>query len=81
MFAQLTRLGQAAIDQDGAEAIVVGSTTMHQAGDHLASSLPVPVLNPGRVALRTIEAMLELGLTQSPVASPAPISPNDGIFS
>ena len=77
MFAQLTRLGQAAIDEDRAEAIVVGSTTMHQAGDHLAASLPAPVLNPGRVALRTIEALLEMGLVQSRAVSPLPDEPND----
>jgi allantoin racemase len=80
MFERLVRLGQEAIDEDGAEAVVVGSTTMHQAGDHLAASLPAPVLNPGRVALRTIEAVLEMGLVQSRVAAPAPTEPNDGIF-
>jgi allantoin racemase len=80
MFARLTELGQAAIDEDGPEAIVVLSTTRHQAGEHLAASLPAPVLNPGPVVLRTLEVLLEMGLIQSRAASPVPTSPNDGIF-
>jgi allantoin racemase len=80
MFRTLTEMGAAAIEQDGAEVIIVGSTTMHQAGDHLAEALPAPVLNPGRVALRSIEAMLEMGLKQSRVAAPSPGETNDEVF-
>lgn len=80
MFRTLTEMGEAAIAQDGAEVIIVGSTTMHQAGDHLAEALPTPVLNPGRVALRSIEAMLEMGLKQSRVAAPSPGGTNDEVF-
>lgn len=80
MYQTLTEMGTDAVEQDGAEVIVLGSTTMHQAGDHLAAALPAPVLNPGRVTLRSIEAMLEMGLTQSRVAAPSPGRTNDEVF-
>jgi allantoin racemase len=79
MFARLEGLAREAIDRDGAEAIVIGSTTMHQAAEHLTRALPVPVLNPGRVALASIEAILDLGVQQSRLISPMPATPS-GIF-
>ena len=48
MFQTLTAEAQKAIDEDGADVILLGSTTMHQAGDYMAEHLPVPVINPAR---------------------------------
>ena len=45
--------------------IVLGSTTMHQAHAHLASNLPVPVINPGPTSYKFIEALIDLHLTHS----------------
>ena len=42
MFEKLTAEAQKAIDEDGADVILLGSTTMHQAGDYMAAHLPVP---------------------------------------
>jgi len=58
--------------EDGAEAICLGSTTMHQSHAWLAERLPVPLINPGPLTYKLAEAALSLGLTQSRVGYPKP---------
>ena len=58
--------------EDGADVIVLGSTTMHQSAAYLASVLPVPVINPGVVAWKTAEMLVTLGLSHSKMAFPSP---------
>ena len=72
IFAKLEAEARAAIDEDDADVIVLGSTTMHQSAAYLASVLPVPVINPGVVAWKTAEMLVSLGLTHSKKAFPAP---------
>lgn len=72
VFGKLEAAGRAAIDEDGADVIVLGSTTMHQSHRYLADHLPVPVINPGLVAYKLCEMLLELGLTHSKHAWPDP---------
>jgi allantoin racemase len=67
MFQKLTDEAQKAIDEDGAGVILLGSTTMHQAGDYMAAHLPAPVINPGPVAIKLAETIVQLGLTHSKV--------------
>ncbi len=61
------------IEDDGADVICLGSTTMHQAHEYLQERLPVPVLNPGPLSYLTAETTLALGLTQSRKAYPRPL--------
>ena len=72
MFAKLTAEAQKAIDEDRADVILLGSTTMHQAGDYMSKHLPCPVINPGPVAIKMAEALVALGLKHSKVAFPDP---------
>jgi len=72
IFAKLEAEAMAAIEEDGADVIVLGSTTMHQSAGHLASILPIPVINPGVVAWKQAETQVALGLTHSKRAFPAP---------
>ncbi len=72
IFDKLRAEALLAIEEDGADVIVLGSTTMHQSAGYLASVLPVPVINPGVVAWKTAEMLVELGLTHSKKAFPAP---------
>ena len=65
VFSALLKEGEAAIKDDGADVLILGSTTMHQSHDYLQTHLPVPVLNPGLVALKLCEILLELGLSHS----------------
>jgi allantoin racemase len=66
-----------AIREDGADVIVLGSTTMHQSHAYLEEVLPVPVINPGQICYKLCEVFLELGLAHSKTAFPAPEMPND----
>ena len=72
IFAKLKTEAEAAIAEDGADVIVLGSTTMHQSANYLASVLPIPVINPGQVAYKQLELLITLGLTHSKKAFPAP---------
>jgi allantoin racemase len=80
MFEKLTAEAQKAIDEDGADVILLGSTTMHQAGDYMSAHLPAPVVNPGPVAIKLTESIVQLGLSHSKVAYPSPSSIIDDRF-
>ncbi len=80
MFQKLTAEAMRAIDEDGADVIVIGSTTMHQAAGYLAEHLPCPVINPGPTAVKIAEAIVTLGLTHSKLAFPTPGTLQDEKF-
>ncbi|MDE2410723.1 MAG: hydrogenase expression protein HupH [Sphingomonadales bacterium] len=69
------------IDEDGADAIVLGSTTMHQSHRFLSEHLEVPVLNPGLVAFKQCEMLLDLGLSHSKRTYRTPENPADAVLS
>mgnify|MGYP003343746905 CR=1 FL=1 len=69
-----------AIDEDGADVLILGSTTMHQSHAYLAERLDVPVINPGLVGFKTCEMLLELALTHSKLTYWPPEQGADGIF-
>jgi len=60
------------IEIDGADVILLGSTTMHEAHSYLAKNVPVPVLNGGPLSYQIAETMTALGLTHSRRAYPQP---------
>ncbi|MBE2278501.1 MAG: hydrogenase expression protein HupH [Rhodobacteraceae bacterium] len=80
VFPRLLAAARAAVEEDGAEVILLGSTTMHQAHDYLAERLPVPVIDPGPLCYRTALTLLSLGLSHAPAAYPAPLAPLPGMF-
>jgi Asp/Glu/hydantoin racemase len=80
MFQKLTAEAQKAIDEDGADVILLGSTTMHQAGDYMAAHLQAPVVNPGPVGIKVAEMLVQLGLSHSKVAFPSPSTIIDDRF-
>lgn len=77
VFGKLEEQARLAMDEDGADVVVLGSTTMHQSHKYLAEKLPIPVVNPGQVAFKICAMMLELGLTHSKKAFPSPEKPKD----
>lgn len=81
VFASLEAQCRKAIDEDGADAIILGSTTMHQSHRYLSERLEVPVLNPGLVAFKQCEMLLDLGLSHSKRTYHAPENPADGVLS
>jgi allantoin racemase len=72
VFDKLEEAGRLAIEEDNASVIVLGSTTMHQSHAYLQEHLPVPVINPGVVAYKLCEMLLQLELTHSKKAYPDP---------
>jgi allantoin racemase len=80
MFEKLTEEARKAIAEDGAGVILLGSTTMHQAGDYMARHLPCPVINPGPVGIKLVETLLQLGLSHSKVDFPSPDTIQDEKF-
>jgi allantoin racemase len=77
IFDKLKAEAEAAMEEDGADVIVLGSTTMHQSASWLSANLPIPVINPGLVAYKQAELLVQLGLTHSKKAFPAPGVLND----
>jgi Asp/Glu/hydantoin racemase len=75
VFPLLEAAAMKAIEIDGADVIILGSTTMHQAHAHLQARLPVPVINPGPLSYKIAESMLALGHTHSRSAYPRPMHP------
>jgi len=80
VFAKLEAAALKAMEEDGADVIVLGSTTMHQSHAYLSERLPIPVINPGQVSYKLCELMLSLGLSHSRKAYPAPENPNDAAY-
>jgi allantoin racemase len=80
VFPLLAEAGRKAIEEDGAEVLLLGSTTMHQAHAYLAAQLPVPVINPGPLTYKLAELALGLGLTHSRKAYPRPLVPKPELF-
>jgi len=79
----LPLLGEAAlrlVDEDDADVVCLGSTTMHQAHEYLRATLPVPVLNPGPLSYLAAETVLALGLTHSRQAYPRPLDPKQDMI-
>lgn len=75
IFPLLEKAALQCIEEDGAQVIILGSTTMHQAHGYLRERLPVPIINPGPLSYKMAEAALGLGLSHSRAAyekSPAP---------
>lgn len=79
-FQALENLAKACIEEDGADVILLGSTTMHQAHAFLAERLSVPVINPGPLSYKMAEAALDLGLSHSRAAFPRSPAPQTDVF-
>lgn len=75
VFPLLEAAGRRAVEEDGAEVLILGSTTMHQAHAWLKERLPVPVINPGPLSYQIALAMLGAGLRHSRLGYPNPMHP------
>jgi allantoin racemase len=77
---QLIAAARTALDADGADVIVLGSTTMHHACARMTAELDVPVVDPGPVAIALAETLVELDLSHSKRAYPSPAVLQDDKF-
>jgi allantoin racemase len=80
IFPLLADIAMQCIEQDGANVILLGSTTMHRSHAYLTEKLPVPVINPGPLTYKLAELVLGLGLTHSRNAYPSPLIPKDDVI-
>ncbi|WP_406349313.1 aspartate/glutamate racemase family protein [Streptomyces sp. NBC_00144] len=71
VFPLLRDAGMRLVDK-GADALCLGSTTMHQAVAYLNENLPIPVIDPGPLTYKMAEMLLGMGLSHSRKAYAAP---------
>lgn len=80
VFNKLEAACRLAIDEDKADVLILGSTTMYQSHNWLSERLEVPILNPGLVAFKQCEMLIDLGLTHSRKNYMKPERPNDALL-
>lgn len=68
----LMEKGRKAVEEDGADVIVLGCGGLLNVAEILQKKLNVPVLDPGLVALKVVEDLVKLKLAQSKKAYPKP---------
>jgi allantoin racemase len=66
--AALAELGTRCIEEDGADVLLLGSTTLYPAFGYLRDRMPVPVIEPAVAAYKAAESLVALGLTHSRAA-------------
>ena len=77
VFPKLLKAAEKLVDVNGADVIILGSTSMHQAQDYLAQRLDVPIISPGPLTYGLAQMMLKLRLKQSRKSYPAPVGRSD----
>lgn len=80
VFPLLLEAARKCIEDDGADVILLGSTTMHQAHAYLAERLPVPVINPGPLTYKLAETAIALKLCHSRRAFPRPLAAKNDLI-
>jgi allantoin racemase len=63
-------MGKRVMDEHGAEALVLGCGATSGLGPQLAKALGIPVIDPGRTAVKFAEMLVDLGLSHSKKAYP-----------
>ena len=69
-----------ALEEDGADVICLGSTTMHKAHEYLKDRLEVPLIDPGPLTYRIVQALFGLGLSHSRQAYRGPVTRVDDMI-
>ncbi len=64
---RLMHVAKTAVEKDGAEVIIMGCAGMAGYAQEIEETLSVKVLDPVAIALKTAEAMVDLGLTHSKI--------------
>lgn len=70
----------AAVEEDGADVLIMGSTTMYQAIPAVVQAVDVPVINPGLWAFMLAVDLVKCGVSHSKRTYAAPLKPQDRIF-
>jgi allantoin racemase len=70
-------LARRMVEEDGAEVIIMGCAAMAGYSDDLERELGVPVLDPLKVTIKMVEALVDMGVTHSRVGLYAPPTPKE----
>lgn len=70
-FQRIRASCQRAVEEDGAEFIILGCTCMSPIAARIAAQCAVPVINPFATAVKLAETMLKLGVAPGPRGVPA----------
>jgi allantoin racemase len=76
VFPRLVEVGRRCVEEDGADVLILGSTTMHDAHAHLCANLPVPVINPGPLSYALALAAIRLRAVHSLRSYPLQAAPS-----
>lgn len=79
-FPELEEAARLCVEEDGADVICLGSTTMHKAHEYLKDRLEVPLIDPGPLTYRIVQALFGLGLSHSRQAYPRPVTRVDDMI-
>lgn len=74
VFPLLLDAAKKCVEEDGAQVLILGSTTMHEAHSWLSARIGVPVINPGPLTYKLASIALDLNLTHSKATWPTPLS-------
>lgn len=77
-YPTLLAVGRRMVEENGADALVLGCGSMSFYAERLSADLGVPCINPLRVALRMCELLVSCGLTHSRRSYPFPSSLRKG---
>jgi len=75
VFPRLAEVGRQCVEEDGADVLILGSTTMHDSHAYLCAHLPVPVINPGPLSYALAQAAIRLRSVHSPRSYPPQPAP------
>jgi allantoin racemase len=78
-FDSIANVAKQAAETDGADTVILGSTTMYKARDYVSKHLPFPVIEPAVALYKMTESVLSLGLTHSHAAYPKATAPKAGV--
>ena len=79
-FPELEEAARLCVEEDGADVICLGSTTMHKAHEYLKDRLEVPLIDPGPLTYRIVQALFGLGLSHSRQAYRGPVTRVDDMI-
>ncbi|GHD05280.1 aspartate/glutamate racemase family protein [Tianweitania populi] len=75
VFPLLLDAARKCVEEDGAQVLILGSTTMHEAHGWLSKQIGVPVINPGPLTYKLASIAVDLKLTHSKATWPTPLAP------
>lgn len=80
VFPLLLDAARRCVEEDGAQVLILGSTTMHEAHGWLSERIGVPIINPGPLTYKLASVALDLKLTHSKATYPAPLAPKNDMI-